>query len=164
MREELTRRIGASALDIHLVGHKTQHEMSELYAQADGFCLPSLSDPNPLSVIEALWAGLPLLLSSRVGNHPECLQPSKNGFLFDPLNPQSLADVMSRWLDLPDEQLANFGEASSRIAHEKFVPHHLVRKFLNQVLTPPTLQAGCSTQEQHFVDSPESITHAISPP
>jgi glycosyltransferase involved in cell wall biosynthesis len=164
MRDELRRRIDTSDLDVHLVGHKSQREMSELYAQADGFCLPSLSDPNPLSVIEALWAGLPLLLSSRVGNHPECLQPSKNGFLFDPLNPQSLADVMSRWLDLSDEQLANFGEASSRIAHEEFVPHQIVQKFLNQVLTPPTLEAGCSTQEQHFADAPESITHSSSRP
>jgi glycosyltransferase involved in cell wall biosynthesis len=164
MRDELKRSVDASDLDVHLVGHKNQTEMSELYAQADGFCLPSLSDPNPLSVIEALWAGLPLLLSSRIGNHPECLQPSKNGFLFDPLNSRSIADVVSRWLDLSDEQLANFSEASSRIAHETFVPHHIVREFLNQVLTPPTLEAGCSTQEQHFADAPESITHSSSRP
>lgn len=139
MRDELQRRIAASELDVRLVGHKSQCEMSELYVQADGFCLPSLSDPNPLSVIEALWAGLPLLLSSRVGNHPECLQSSKNGFLFDPLNPRSVAQAVSRWLDLTDQELRNFSEASSRIAHEKFVPHQVVRNFLNQVLTPPTV-------------------------
>ena len=163
IRDELTRRIHDSELDVRLVGHKSQWEMSELYAHADGFCLSSLSDPNPLSVIEALWAGLPLLLSVRVGNHPECLQEGKNGFLFDPLIPQSIAVAVSRWLELSDNQMKKFSEASSQIAHEKFAPCAAVRNFLNQVLAPTTLAAELSPQ-QYLGDTPEIVTHLSSRP
>jgi len=138
MREELQQRIRACDVNAHFVGYKTQVEISELYAQADGFCLPSVSDPNPLSVIEALWAGLPLLLSSRVGNHPECLEQEKNGFLFDPLIPDSIAEAVSRWLELSDEQIGKFSDASSQIAQQKFVPEHIIRNFLDQVLRSAT--------------------------
>jgi glycosyltransferase involved in cell wall biosynthesis len=162
MGNELAQRIDGSGLDISFVGDKRQREMSELYAQADGFCLPSLSDPNPLSVIEALWAGLPLLLSSRVGNHPECLQQSKNGFLFDPLSPKSIAHAVSLWLELSDEQLGKFSEASLQIALARFVPHHVVQNFLNQVLTPPTLEADLSTREQRFSNAAETIPYSSS--
>jgi glycosyltransferase involved in cell wall biosynthesis len=162
MGDELAQRTDGSGLDISFVGDKRQCEMSELYAQADGFCLPSLFDPNPLSVIEALWAGLPLLLSSRVGNHPECLQQSKNGFLFDPVSPESIAKAVSLWLELSNEQLGKFSEASLQIARARFVPHHIMQDFLNQVLTPPTLEADLSTREQRFSNVAESIPHSSS--
>lgn len=123
-------------IEIHLLGDRTQQEMVRLYADADGFCLPSLADPNPLSVIEALWAGLPLLLSSRVGNHPEALENGGNGFLFDPTNPRDTADAISRWLALSDDELSTFGSKSSRIGRERFEPQAAIRAFLSDVLLP----------------------------
>ncbi|HVH86733.1 MAG TPA: glycosyltransferase family 4 protein [Terriglobales bacterium] len=128
--KEIQRWIGTHDLDVKLLGHKSQAEIAALYAQADGFCLPSLSDPNPLSVIEALWAGLPLLLSSCVGNHPECLQDSENGFCFDPSAPKSICNAVSRWLKLSTGQLDGFGAVSARIAQEKFAPREVIRNFL----------------------------------
>ena len=35
--------------------------------------LPSLSDPNPLSCIEACWSANPLIVSEHVGNNPEII-------------------------------------------------------------------------------------------
>ena len=55
---------------IKLVGQVTASRLVELQAAADGLVLPSISDPNPLAVIEGLWAGLPLLLSRCCGNAP----------------------------------------------------------------------------------------------
>jgi glycosyltransferase involved in cell wall biosynthesis len=96
-REEIARHISSSSgPDIRLLGFETQLEMAKLYALADGFCLPSLSDPNPIAVVEALWSGLPLLLSSRVGNHLEMLVEGSNGFLFDPFQQQRIAEAVSR--------------------------------------------------------------------
>lgn len=135
------RLVQEQALDLGIVlsGHKAGQELLDLYAEADGFCLPSLSDPNPLAVIEAIWAGLPLLLSSRVGNHPECLVSGENGFLFDPLAPESVAGAISRWLSLRPGELSQFGNRSLEIAKQKFSPEAAVRQFLDQVL--PTVRA-----------------------
>lgn len=68
-RAQLEKQIAAMRIPtIRPLGQQSEAAMAELYAAADAFCLPSISDPNPLSVVEALWAGLPVLLSSRVGN------------------------------------------------------------------------------------------------
>ncbi len=143
------RLIQEQALDlgITVLGHIDERELLNLYAEADGFCLPSLSDPNPLVVIEALWAGLPLLLSSRVGNHSECLLPEQNGFLFDPLAPESVAGAVSRWLLLSREELVQFGNRSTQIAKQEFSPEAAVRRFLDQVLSnPASLTTNSDTQ------------------
>lgn len=162
MHQELEQRRRACEVDAHFVGYKTQAELSQLYDHVDGFCLPSLSDPNPLSVIEALWSGLPLLLSSRVGNHPECLQQAKNGFLFDPLIPESIAEAVSRWLDLSEEQIRNFRTASSQIAQAKFVPEHIIRNFFDQVLTPATPPYELFRSVEPFSHPSEVIPHSSS--
>lgn len=126
-------------LGILLSGYKGEQELLNSYAKADGFCLPSISDPNPLAVIEAIWAGLPLLLSSRVGNHPECLIPEQNGFLFDPLRPESIAGAVSRWLSLRPEELEQFGNRSLEIAEREFGPEMVINSFLDHVLPNPAV-------------------------
>jgi glycosyltransferase involved in cell wall biosynthesis len=80
LRGELERQARASALPVTFVGNLAQAEMVELYAAADVFVLPSLSDPSPLSTIEACAAGLPLILSPRVGNFADVLEPGVNGW------------------------------------------------------------------------------------
>ena len=132
--KELRRRTASCDFDIRLAGDLAQSEMVKLYAEADGFCLPSLSDPNPLAVVEALWAGLPLLLSMRVGNHVECLQEGNNGFLFDPVNAKSMAEAVSRWLRLGAEELSRFAENSLRLAEARFVPETVINQFLDDVI------------------------------
>jgi len=133
------RAVQEQALDlgVALPGQRIEDELTTLYAEADGFCLPSLFDPNPLAVIEALWAGLPLMLSSRIGNHPECLIPGQNGFLFDPFSPESIAAAISQWLSLTAEQLKNFAMTSLEIAERAFEPKTAIANFLNQVLERP---------------------------
>jgi glycosyltransferase involved in cell wall biosynthesis len=132
--KELRRRIASWDFDVSFAGDLTQSEMEKLYAEADGFCLPSLSDPNPLAVVEALWAGLPLLLSLRVGNYIECLQDGNNGFLFDPVNAKSVAEAVSRWLQLGAEELSRFGENSLRLAQARFLPEMVINEFLDDVI------------------------------
>ena len=134
LQTRIEDRIARRGLDVRLLGQQTQEQMAAVYAQADGFCLPSMSDPNPISVIEALWAALPLLISSRVGNHPECLEAGRNGFLFEPGNPESISYVILQWLALSHADLQLFGENSLRIAHSKFDPGTVISDFLASVL------------------------------
>lgn len=82
LKETLKTIAEKYSIDIRLLGYKNQKEMVELYSIADCFVMPSLSDPNPLTVVEALWAGLPLLLSEHVGNGPEAVVKGNNGYIF----------------------------------------------------------------------------------
>jgi glycosyltransferase involved in cell wall biosynthesis len=135
LQSTIARWIARHSVDVRLLGQQTESQMAELYGGADGFCLPSTADPNPISVIEALCAGLPMLLSSRVGNHPECLQEGINGFLLFPHDPESVASAVSKWLSLSRAELIAFGENSLRIARNNFDPDSVISNFLDQALT-----------------------------
>jgi glycosyltransferase involved in cell wall biosynthesis len=117
------------------LGQQTQEQMCKLYALSDGFALPSYSDPNPLSVIEALWAGLPVILSDRVGNHHETLVAHRNGWLFSTDDTASICSSVASWLKLSDSELFKYGESSSTIASSSFDPITAVPVFVDGLIT-----------------------------
>ncbi len=84
-RAEIEELIKKENLPVTLVGFVQQDVVVEYYAAADLFVLPSIKDPSPLTPIEALASGLPLLVSSRIGNL-EDVYGTQNGWTFDPLD------------------------------------------------------------------------------
>lgn len=139
----LQQTAAGESLDLHLLGYQTEMQMAELYAKADGFCLPSISDPNPISVVEGLWAGLSVLLSSRVGNYLECLREGKNGFGFDPLQANCIVSAVTRWLALSAAELDQFGKNSLQLAQQEFAPDKVICSFLD-ALIPESMQSAAS--------------------
>ena len=97
---ELKEKIISFALKnnirIKLVGLLSQEEIVKYYATCDCFLLPSLSDPNPLSVIECLWAGKPLLISDGVGNQCEAISKGENGYVFNYKKETEVIDFINR--------------------------------------------------------------------
>lgn len=89
MIEEYIRSRGLEA-HVQLLGFRHTNEMVGFYRQANVFVLPSFSDPSPLSLIEALKMELPVLVSERCGNHFEAVVNGENGYLFNPLDAQSV--------------------------------------------------------------------------
>jgi len=130
-----------AALDVRLMGHLSEEDLLRLYAVADTFVLPSLRDPNPLAVVEALWAGLPLMLSDRVGNCFEALMPGENGWLFNTESSTSIKACLESWRASDDRVLSTFGESSSKIAEERFETSRVVESFLNEIIS--VLSAEC---------------------
>lgn len=118
---------------VALLGHVPSKKMLELFAIADVCLLPSLSDPNPLSVIEALWAGLPLFISDRCGNWPEALEEGRNGWLVNPLHPSDMKEKFQDLLQRSPAQLTEFGRRSTAIAQERFATLPIVRGFVDAV-------------------------------
>jgi glycosyltransferase involved in cell wall biosynthesis len=107
-------------LDVRLMGQCTAEVMVELYAAANVFLLPSLSDPNPLSVIEAAWAGLPLAVSKYVGNHPELVEEGVNGVVFDTLDKENVIENLGKVLSWGSDKLVTAGQRSYELAKERF--------------------------------------------
>ena len=83
---EIQKLIQSKGLDsqVFVRPYLAYEKMPCVYATADLFLLPSLYDPNPLSVVEALHSGLPILVSSSIGNYPEACYPERNGWGIEP--------------------------------------------------------------------------------
>lgn len=114
---------------IQLLGSMDQVEVSREYDNADVFVLPSYSDPSPLTVIEAVNKGLPLLLSNRCGNHYEAVEIGQNGFIFDPYNP---SDIKLKFEEMLGKRMewSKYSVKSNRIADEKFDNETVLKKFI----------------------------------
>lgn len=136
LQDELTARIQSAGLGEHIrfVGYQGEENILELLALSDAFLLPSLGDPYPLVVIEAAFAGLPLLLSNRVGCHPEALVAGENGFLFDPYNSESITGGLGQFLACSPGRRAQMGAASLSIAETHFSTRQVVPHFIEELL------------------------------
>lgn len=51
----------------HMTGHLSNEELDKLYAMADVYCMPSISEPFGLTALEAAAAGLPMVISKNSG-------------------------------------------------------------------------------------------------
>ena len=133
-REEIAQYVSQKQLNnVQLLGHLDESQLVRLLASADGFVLPSLRDPSPLAAIEASFAGLPLLLSINVGNHPELLVSGENGWLFDPCKTGEVREILCKFLNTPIDRLTRMGELSRRIAQEKFSTDRVVKRFVQEI-------------------------------
>lgn len=133
-REKIEAWLSAERLGgVRLLGHVASADMVELLAVADAFLLPSLSDPNPVSVIEALWAELPLILSDRCGNWPEALEPGRNGWLIDPSSASSMRNGLQELLRLPPDVLSKLGVRSGLIADHQFASRKRIDAFVDDL-------------------------------
>ncbi len=120
LKEELENLIRSKNVDIKLLGYKNQEEVIELYSIADSFLMPSLSDPNPLTSIEALWSGLPLLVSSHVGNYPETVREGENGYVIRYENPKESIEKIDRLINSSVEWRTAAKQTSLAIARSVY--------------------------------------------
>ena len=82
LKDTLQAIINNNGINAKLIGQQSKESIRSLCQLSDVMLLPSISDPNPLSVIESLWCGLALFLSENVGNVPETVIPDINGYEF----------------------------------------------------------------------------------
>lgn len=129
MIEEFIRARGVQQ-HVQLLGFRDTAEMERLYRQASLFVLPSFSDPNPLSVIEALKMELPLLISDRCGNHFEALVDGDNGYIFDPLRPASVRESFEKLMARRGDW-RRMGERGRDIYHAVFARRLVIENFVS---------------------------------
>jgi glycosyltransferase involved in cell wall biosynthesis len=78
---------------VRLAGER--RDVPELLAAADVFALSSSSEGMPVSVLEAMAAGLPVV-ASRVGGVPEQVVDGETGLLVDAGDVEDLAEALAR--------------------------------------------------------------------
>ena len=76
-------------------------KMPYIYSNHDLFIFPSIKDPAPYSIIEALSYGLPVICNREVGTSGY-VQEGQTGFILDELNPEKIEEKISFFLDSSD--------------------------------------------------------------
>jgi len=119
LRADLSRLISDLQLQssVLLPGFKSYEELPAYYAFAGAFVLPSVFEPWGLVVNEAMACGLPVLVSKHCGCAPDLVRESVNGFMFNPLDVEQLANLMLKIYAI-DFPRSVFGDASHQIVSQ----------------------------------------------
>jgi UDP-glucose:(heptosyl)LPS alpha-1,3-glucosyltransferase len=96
------------------------------YAMADAFVLPTLYDPFPNAVLEAMASGLPVLTSEQCGA-AELITPGKNGWVLDALDSAALSRRLAA-LDSPTSERMGM---AARVVAEGYPLSSVSDKLLN---------------------------------
>jgi glycosyltransferase involved in cell wall biosynthesis len=100
---------------VRFLGHR--HDVPALLAAADLFVLPSLYEGLPLSVLEAMAAGVPVVATA-IGGTDEVVRDGETGTLVPPANSEALAAAIGRALADRDRASRLALAARSLVARE----------------------------------------------
>ena len=109
--ERIARHLGV-ANDVVFMGD--QEDPVPYYHASDVFVLPTLYDPCPMVVMEALACGLPVITTSYNGATELMTLPRDGVVLNDPMNVMELALAMLRFDEAETARLAPERAAASR--------------------------------------------------
>ena len=90
----------------------------KLLRKADVFFLPSYNEGMPMSVLDAMGYGLPVV-STNVGGIPKIVHDGENGYCCDPGDVNRFGKGITKIL-LDEKERKSFGEASWKIVKEGY--------------------------------------------
>lgn len=95
-RPELEKMIAQYGLQEQITLHGVSGNVFPELQKSDIFILPSFTEGSPISIIEAMGTGLPVI-ASNVGGIPDMITDGVDGILIEP-NAQALADAIEKLL------------------------------------------------------------------
>ena len=110
--------VGEGPLKTHVQKYKHETGLSKIYVEGQVpydrvvrvyitcvvFVLLSLSDCNPLVVLEALHCGIPIVCTDRAGNAPDFIVPGENGYIVDPADKERIVQCIIKVLNWDSEK------------------------------------------------------------
>lgn len=130
LREELVALIDERSLRDRVVLVSDTSALEEEIARADLFVQPSLSEGLGTAVLDAMWAGLPVVASD-VGGLPELVDNGVTGWLVEAGNPLALLERIEGLVRTTQQDsgfLIRHGTAGRDRAERRFAFCEMVRK------------------------------------
>lgn len=109
-------------------------DMPNFYLASDLFILPSLYDPNPLSVVEALHSGLPIALSDQAGNVEEAVEDRINGWVLPVHDREKFQGVLKDVFTSSKSRLTEMGLVSCSRKARYWQTKSAVSNFLAELI------------------------------
>jgi glycosyltransferase involved in cell wall biosynthesis len=101
-----------------------QEDVARFYAAFDALILPSANEGTPVSAIEALAGGRPVV-ATRVGGVPDVVRDGVDGFLVEPGDVDAMADRLARLAADPDLR-RRMGEVGASSVRERYAVERLL--------------------------------------
>jgi glycosyltransferase involved in cell wall biosynthesis len=129
LAEECVKYVEENHLEdnVFLLGERPPAEVRDLLLGFDAFVLASRFEGLPLTIIEAMFAGLPVL-ASNVGGVGELVQDNKNGFLFAPDDVDELTRYTEYLIHNREERL-RMGREGQAIARLHLTAERMTRQY-----------------------------------
>jgi glycosyltransferase involved in cell wall biosynthesis len=112
------------------IDHVEYKEIGAYFQLADVFVFPTLEDVWGMVAVEAMMFGKPILCSKWAGA-AEMVIDKENGYIFDPHEPEKLAELMKEFLKNP-ALIKQMGEKSQQIMSEN--TPEIVSKFIAEII------------------------------
>jgi glycosyltransferase involved in cell wall biosynthesis len=127
LRGELMELVSSEDLqdNIHFLG--TRNDIPRLLSMLDIFVLCSLSEGLPLTILEAMAAGKPIVATG-VGGIPEVIQDGADGIIIPSDDPDGLADAISELLR-DDGKRHDMGVKARKKFEERFTIQKMVEEY-----------------------------------
>lgn len=126
----LARSLGCSSRVLFM---GIQEQTLSFYQLADALLLPTLYDPFPNVILEAMSCGLPVVTSTTCGG-AELITPGYNGFIVDALDITAISTAIQA---LPRQALGSSMGKEARMRIMSYTPEHLAKQLVslyNQLL------------------------------
>jgi len=127
LRMDLERRAKNLGLDRSVRFLGLRSDIPDVLGASDVFVLSSDYEGNPLSILEAMASGLPIV-STAVGGVPSLVESGAHGFLVPPGDLEGLSKSMET-LFRHREVRQSFGMAAAQRARESFDVSNMVRGY-----------------------------------
>lgn len=102
----------------------------EVYGGADVFCLPSIYEGCPNTLVEAMSCSLPVLCG-KVCDNPLIIKENENGFLFDPYDIEDIAKALFKILNTDKYVREAMGISNRKKVVEQFGMDTFITQYEN---------------------------------
>lgn len=104
----------------------TEAETARAFAHADLFLLPSLFEGTPLTLIEAMMSGLPIVTTAVCGMR-DVIEDRRNGLLIPIRSPRAIVEAVTTLIENQPLR-ASLGTAARRDAQEQYTWDHAAQR------------------------------------
>ncbi|MFQ5812350.1 MAG: glycosyltransferase family 4 protein [Anaerolineae bacterium] len=124
LREELEAYARDLGLDGSVLFTGWRRDLPRLYADLDVVALTSINEGTPVSLIEALAAGVPVVATA-VGGVPDVVADGETGYLVEAGDAKGMAEAIIELLRSP-EKAREMGQKGREVVYPKFAVQNLI--------------------------------------
>lgn len=156
--EQLASELGLDR-NVKFLGYKSQTEVRQYLQETDIFVLPSFAEGVPVSLMEAMASGVPVI-STRIAGISELVEDGASGYLVPPGSDDRLSEKIEQ-LYVDSEKRQSFGERGrSQVLQEFNLPNEA--RWLSTILhaAPQGSQLPTRPEQQTLPEKPEALPSA----
>ena len=129
LKESLQEYVLTNNLSDKIIFPGYRSNASDYLTLFDVFVLPSLTEGIPISILEAMQAGVPVI-ATRVGGVPSMLENGKYGVMIEPSDSDCLVDAITKIKN--NYNLAIIAAKNAKIrVYEKYSSQRMAQEYLN---------------------------------